>query len=71
MHGCMACVCAPGSLEALLHYLRTHEPPIPVASTGLGPVHKREVVIASTMLEHHRECVLASCMRACLCAVDR
>ncbi len=47
----------PGSLEALLEYLRTHEPPVPVAGVALGPIHKRDVVAASAMLEHKKECV--------------
>jgi translation initiation factor 5B len=41
-----------GSLEALLQYLHTHKPPVPVASVGIGPLHKKDVMIASTMLEH-------------------
>jgi translation initiation factor 5B len=44
-----------GSLEALMHYLHNHEPPVPVASVGIGPLHKKDVTIASTMLEHKRE----------------
>jgi translation initiation factor 5B len=44
-----------GSLEALLLYLSTHEPPVPVASVGLGPLHKKDITTASVMLEHKRE----------------
>jgi translation initiation factor 5B len=44
-----------GSLEALLEYLRTHAPPVPVASVGLGPLHKKDIVTASVMLEHRKE----------------
>jgi translation initiation factor 5B len=44
-----------GSLEALLEYLRSHEPPIPVASVNIGPLHKKDVVVASVMLEHAPE----------------
>ena len=44
-----------GSLEALLHYLHTREPAVPVASVGIGPLHRKDVVVASTMLEHRRE----------------
>jgi translation initiation factor 5B len=44
-----------GSLEALLEYLRTHEPPVPVAHVGIGPLHKKDIVTASIMLEKRRE----------------
>lgn len=44
-----------GSLEALLEYLRTHDPVVPVASVGIGPLHKKDVVHASVMLEHRKE----------------
>ena len=44
-----------GSLEALLEYLRCHTPPVPVAGVGLGPLHKKDVVTASVMLEHKKE----------------
>ncbi len=40
-----------GSLEALLGYLRAHEPPVPVANVGIGPLHKKHVFTASVMLE--------------------
>lgn len=44
-----------GSLEALLEYLRTHDPPVPVANVGIGPLHKKDIVSASIMLEHRKE----------------
>lgn len=46
-----------GSLEALLEFLRTLNPPIPVAGFSIGPVHRRDVMQASIMLEHQEECV--------------
>ncbi|XP_019716239.1 eukaryotic translation initiation factor 5B isoform X2 [Hippocampus comes] len=39
-----------GSLEALLEFLRTSK--VPCAGINIGPVHKRDVMKASTMLEH-------------------
>ncbi|XP_067297173.1 eukaryotic translation initiation factor 5B [Pseudorasbora parva] len=39
-----------GSLEALLEYLRTSK--VPYAGINIGPVHKKDVMKASTMLEH-------------------
>lgn len=54
-----------GALEALLVYLRQHKTddgtpegkpsPVPVAQVGIGPLHKKDVVMASTMLEHKKE----------------
>lgn len=41
-----------GSLEALMEYLRSVDPPVPVAGVNIGPVHKRDVIGASIMLEH-------------------
>ena len=38
-----------GSLEALLEFLKQMK--IPVSSISIGPVHKRDVITASTMLE--------------------
>lgn len=40
-----------GSLEALMEYLRTVDPPVPVAGVALGPVHKKNIMEASVMLE--------------------
>ncbi|XP_033114033.1 eukaryotic translation initiation factor 5B-like [Anneissia japonica] len=39
-----------GSLEALLEFLRTSK--IPYAGINIGPVHKKDVMKASVMLEH-------------------
>jgi translation initiation factor 5B len=44
-----------GSLEALLEYLRNHDPVVPVAHVNIGPLHKKDVVTASVMLEHKKE----------------
>ena len=40
-----------GSLEALLEYLKTQDPPIPIAGVNLGPIHKRHVLETSAMLD--------------------
>lgn len=42
-----------GSLEALLEFLKTSK--IPVSGINIGPVHKRDVTKASTMLEKSKE----------------
>ncbi|MBW0476034.1 hypothetical protein O181_015749 [Austropuccinia psidii MF-1] len=42
-----------GSLEALLEFLRTSK--IPVSGINIGPVYKRDVMRAGTMLEKARE----------------
>nr|XP_033806544.1 eukaryotic translation initiation factor 5B isoform X2 [Geotrypetes seraphini] len=39
-----------GSLEALLEFLKSSE--VPYAGINIGPVHKRDVMKASVMLEH-------------------
>ncbi|XP_005102500.2 eukaryotic translation initiation factor 5B [Aplysia californica] len=39
-----------GSLEALLEFLRTSK--IPYAGISIGPVHKKDIMRASVMLEH-------------------
>lgn len=44
-----------GSLEALLVFLRELDPPIPVSGFNIGPVHKKDVMQASIMLEHKKE----------------
>ncbi len=48
-----------GSLEALLSFLKDCE--IPVASINIGPVHKKDIIRTSVMLEQAREyaCLLA------------
>jgi len=47
-----------GSLEALLDFLKVSK--IPVSGINIGPVHKRDVMRAATMLERARElaCIL-------------
>ena len=54
-----------GSLEALLGFLRSQDPPIPVSAFGLGPVHKKEIMQASIALEHDRECVVFLLVATC------
>ncbi|KAJ0410838.1 hypothetical protein ATCC90586_010161 [Pythium insidiosum] len=44
-----------GALEALLEFLRTCDPPIPVSCVNIGPVHKKDVMRASVQLEHQKE----------------
>lgn len=48
-----------GSLEALLEFLKSMK--IPVMSIGLGPVYKREVLKATTMLEKAPEFAILLC----------
>ena len=48
-----------GSLEALLDFLKDMK--IPVMSIGLGPVYKRDVMKASTMLERAPELAVMLC----------
>ncbi|KAI0829268.1 hypothetical protein BC628DRAFT_1337291 [Trametes gibbosa] len=47
-----------GSLEALLEFLRTSK--IPVSGINIGPVHKKDIMRAATMLEKAKElaCIL-------------
>lgn len=51
-----------GSLEALLEFLKSPAVKIPVSGINIGPVHKRDVMRASVMLEKGRKkfaCLLA------------
>ncbi|KAK6441783.1 eukaryotic translation initiation factor 5B [Oleoguttula sp. CCFEE 5521] len=48
-----------GSLEALLEFLRVSK--IPVANISIGPVHKRDVITASAMLEKAKEYAVMLC----------
>lgn len=44
-----------GALEALIEFLSTLKPPIPIANFGIGPIHKRDIIQASIMLEKRKE----------------
>lgn len=48
-----------GSLEALLEFLKQSK--IPVSNISIGPVHKRDVITASTMLEKAKEYAVMLC----------
>ncbi|RKP34584.1 P-loop containing nucleoside triphosphate hydrolase protein [Dimargaris cristalligena] len=48
-----------GSLEALLEFLRTSE--IPVSGINIGPVHKKDVMRAATMLDRAKEYAVMLC----------
>ncbi|KAH9317771.1 hypothetical protein KI387_019540, partial [Taxus chinensis] len=44
-----------GSLEALLEFLKSPAVSIPVSGIGIGPVHKKDVMRASVMLEKKKK----------------
>ncbi|KAI9931793.1 hypothetical protein ASPWEDRAFT_66346 [Aspergillus wentii DTO 134E9] len=48
-----------GSLEALLEFLRVSK--IPVSNISIGPVYKRDVLMAGTMLEKAKEFAVMLC----------
>ncbi|KAI8081353.1 P-loop containing nucleoside triphosphate hydrolase protein [Halteromyces radiatus] len=58
-HGVWVQASTLGALEALLEFLRTSK--IPVAGINIGPVHKKDVVKASVMLEKAREFAVMLC----------
>lgn len=68
-----------GSLEALLEFLRSPAVKIPVSGINIGPVHRRDVMRASVMLEKGRKKACISCCpyrvlsrpagpRSCICS---
>jgi translation initiation factor 5B len=58
-HGVWVQASTLGALEALLEFLKTSK--IPVAGINIGPVHKKDVVKASVMLEKAREFAVMLC----------
>jgi translation initiation factor 5B len=44
-----------GSLEALLEFLKSPAVKIPVSGISIGPVHKKDIMRASVMLERKRK----------------
>merc|ERR1712078_104589 len=44
-----------GSLEALLEFLKSPDVKIPVSGISIGPVHKKDIMRASIMLERKKE----------------
>lgn len=58
-HGVWVQASTLGALEALLEFLKVSK--IPVAGINIGPVHKKDVVKASVMLEKAREFAVMLC----------
>lgn len=58
-HGVWVQASTLGALEALLEFLRTSN--IPVSGINIGPVHRKDVVKASVMLEKAREYAVMLC----------
>ncbi|KAI8084405.1 uncharacterized protein B0P05DRAFT_585694 [Gilbertella persicaria] len=58
-HGVWVQASTLGALEALLEFLRTSK--IPVSGINIGPVHKKDVVKASVMLDKAREFAVMLC----------
>ncbi|KAI7861414.1 P-loop containing nucleoside triphosphate hydrolase protein [Spinellus fusiger] len=58
-HGVWVQASTLGALEALLEFLRTSK--IPVSGINIGPVHRKDVVKASVMLEKAREYAVMLC----------
>ncbi|KAK1570475.1 hypothetical protein Q3G72_002518 [Acer saccharum] len=44
-----------GALEAMLEFLKSSDVKIPISGIGIGPVHKKDVMKASVMLEKKKE----------------
>ncbi|KAJ3392874.1 hypothetical protein HDU84_003358 [Entophlyctis sp. JEL0112] len=55
-----------GSLEALLTFLKSSD--IPVSGYNIGPVHKKDIIRCSTMVERHPEFAMLLCFDV---AIDR
>ncbi|KAL0083146.1 P-loop containing nucleoside triphosphate hydrolase protein [Phycomyces blakesleeanus] len=58
-HGVWVQASTLGALEALLEFLKTSK--IPVSGINIGPVHRKDVVKASVMLEKAREYAVMLC----------
>ncbi|KAI8981078.1 hypothetical protein BDB01DRAFT_724490 [Pilobolus umbonatus] len=58
-HGVWVQASTLGALEALLEFLRTSK--IPVSGINIGPVHRKDVVKASVMLDKAREFAVMLC----------